>query len=174
MEEMWVCSLGWGDPLEKGMATHSSILAWRILWTEEPGRPGFMGLQESDMTKRYLSLFLSISFWTHLSKSPLSRSFFSGCLFIGINLVLFSENHCEESVVSLSLCQGPTPGSSGGSAPRGDGWANSSSRRGPATCWRSLSPLDAAPSAHALVPSAFQPAQGLRHRYCCVKITEKL
>ena len=31
----WVRSLGWGDPLEEGMATHSSILAWRILWTEE-------------------------------------------------------------------------------------------------------------------------------------------
>ena len=37
-QEMWVHSLGWEDPLEKGMATHSSILAWRIPWTEEPGR----------------------------------------------------------------------------------------------------------------------------------------
>ena len=37
MWETWVQSLGWDDPLEKGMATHSSILAWRILWTEEPG-----------------------------------------------------------------------------------------------------------------------------------------
>ena len=36
-QEMWVQSLGWEDPLEEGMATHSSILAWRILWTEEPG-----------------------------------------------------------------------------------------------------------------------------------------
>ena len=35
--EDWVWSLGWEDLLEKGMATHSSILAWRILWTEEPG-----------------------------------------------------------------------------------------------------------------------------------------
>jgi len=34
---MWVRSLGWEDPLEKGMAAHSSILAWRIPWTEEPG-----------------------------------------------------------------------------------------------------------------------------------------
>ena len=33
----WVQSLGWEDPLEKGMATHSSILAWEIQWTEEPG-----------------------------------------------------------------------------------------------------------------------------------------
>ena len=37
MQETWVQSLGWEDPLEKGTATHSSILAWRIPWTEEPG-----------------------------------------------------------------------------------------------------------------------------------------
>ena len=37
-EEAWVRSLGWEDPLEKEMATHSSILAWEIPWTEEPGR----------------------------------------------------------------------------------------------------------------------------------------
>ena len=35
--ETWVQSLGWEDPLEKGMATYSSVLAWRIPWTEEPG-----------------------------------------------------------------------------------------------------------------------------------------
>ena len=37
-QEMWVQSPGWEDPLEEEMATHSSILAWRIPWTEEPGR----------------------------------------------------------------------------------------------------------------------------------------
>ena len=37
VQESWVRSLGWDDPLEKGMATHYSILAWRIPWTEEPG-----------------------------------------------------------------------------------------------------------------------------------------
>ena len=37
MLETWVQSLGWEDPLEKGMVSHSSILAWRIPWTEEPG-----------------------------------------------------------------------------------------------------------------------------------------
>ena len=37
MWETWVQSLDWKDPLEKEMGTHSSILAWRILWTEEPG-----------------------------------------------------------------------------------------------------------------------------------------
>ena len=49
MRETWVLSLGWEDPLEKEMATHSSILAWEIPWTEEPGRLQSMGLQESDM-----------------------------------------------------------------------------------------------------------------------------
>ena len=43
MEETWVRSLGREDALEKEMATHSSILAWRIPWTEEPGRLQFMG-----------------------------------------------------------------------------------------------------------------------------------
>ena len=42
--------LGWEDLLEKEVATHSSILAWRIPWTEDPGRLQSMGLQESDTT----------------------------------------------------------------------------------------------------------------------------
>ena len=45
-QEIWVCSLGQEDPLEKGMATHSGILAWRIPWTEEPGGPQSIGLQK--------------------------------------------------------------------------------------------------------------------------------
>ena len=45
MLETWVRSLGWEDPLEKEMATHSSILAWRTPWTEEPGRLQSTGLQ---------------------------------------------------------------------------------------------------------------------------------
>ena len=48
MQETWVQSLGWEDPLEKGMATHCSVLAWRIPWTEEePGGLQSMGLQKS-------------------------------------------------------------------------------------------------------------------------------
>ena len=43
MQEAQVPPLGWEDPLEKGMATHSSILAWRIPWTEETGRLQSMG-----------------------------------------------------------------------------------------------------------------------------------
>ena len=45
MQETWVPSLGWEDPLEKEMATHSSILAWRIPWTEEPGELQSTGSQ---------------------------------------------------------------------------------------------------------------------------------
>ena len=47
MRETWVQSLGWEDPLEEGMTTHSSILAWRIPWTEEPGRLQSMGSQRA-------------------------------------------------------------------------------------------------------------------------------
>ena len=46
MWETWVWSMGWEDPLEEGTATHSSILAWRIPWTEEPGRLQSMGSQQ--------------------------------------------------------------------------------------------------------------------------------
>ena len=45
VQEMWVWSMGWEDSLEEGMATHSSILAWRIPWTEEPGSLHSMGSQ---------------------------------------------------------------------------------------------------------------------------------
>ena len=51
MLETWVRSLGWDDPLEKGMATHSSVLSWSIPWTEKPGGPQSMGHRESDMTE---------------------------------------------------------------------------------------------------------------------------
>ena len=51
MQETWVQPLGWEDPLEKGMATHSSTLACRISWTEEPG-----GLQLNEGTKSQIRL----------------------------------------------------------------------------------------------------------------------
>ena len=58
MWEAWVRSLGQEDPLEKGMATHSSILAWRIPWTEEPG-----GLQ-SVKVKSLSRVRLVVTPWT--------------------------------------------------------------------------------------------------------------
>ena len=51
MKEMWVRPLGQEDPLEKEMITDSSILAWEMPWTEEPGGLQSVGLQESDMTE---------------------------------------------------------------------------------------------------------------------------
>ena len=45
MQDMWVRSLGWEDPLEEEMATHSHLLAWEILWTGEPGRLQSVGSQ---------------------------------------------------------------------------------------------------------------------------------
>ena len=50
MQETWDRFLGWENPLEKEMATHSSILVWKIPWTEEPGGLQSMGSQESDKT----------------------------------------------------------------------------------------------------------------------------
>ena len=52
MWETWVRTLGQEDPLEKEMATHSSILPWRIPWTEEPGGLQFTGRKESNKTER--------------------------------------------------------------------------------------------------------------------------
>ena len=51
MQEMWVQSLGLEDPLEEEMATHSSILAWKIPWTDEPGGLQSQGRKESRMTQ---------------------------------------------------------------------------------------------------------------------------
>ena len=51
MPGTWVRSLLWEDPPEEGMATHSSVLAWRILWTEEPGRLHSAGVSGSNTTK---------------------------------------------------------------------------------------------------------------------------
>ena len=51
MQVMRVQSLGWKDPLETDMETHSNILAWKIPWTEEPGRIQSMGLQRVNTTE---------------------------------------------------------------------------------------------------------------------------
>ena len=52
VQETQVQSLGWDDPLEREIATHSSVLAWRIPWTEEPSGLQSMGLKELDTTER--------------------------------------------------------------------------------------------------------------------------
>ena len=63
LQETQIRSLGQEDPLEKGMAAYSSILAWRILWTEKPGEIQSMGLTESDTTEGLtLSITLKVNF----------------------------------------------------------------------------------------------------------------
>ena len=73
MQEMWVRSQGWEDPLEKEMATHSSILAWKIPWTEKLARLQSMGLQraEQDWAQMHISmwLFKKCSFFTNNEQS---------------------------------------------------------------------------------------------------------
>ena len=61
MQETPVQLLGWEYPLEEGMATHSSILAWEIPWIEEPGRLQSMGSQKLDMTKKHKEEVLPIN-----------------------------------------------------------------------------------------------------------------
>ena len=81
---MWktqVRSQGREDPLEKEMATHSSTLAWRISWVEEPGRLQSMGSQESDTTER-----IHFHFHFHF---PLNQAFFPPLLSIQAILILY-------------------------------------------------------------------------------------
>ena len=74
MQEMWVWSLNQKDPLEEGMATHSSILAWRIPWAEEPGglTVHFMGSQRvsnnwaTDHTHTHTHTFMQFIIWYSL------------------------------------------------------------------------------------------------------------
>ena len=73
MWETWVQSLGWEDPLEKEMAIHSSTIAWKISWTEEPGRLQSIGSQRINKVL-HISLagkLLETQFPGHLRKSPL-------------------------------------------------------------------------------------------------------
>ena len=60
MEETWVQSPGWEDPLEKGMTIHSSILAWRIPWTENLGGLKSMGLQRGGKTERVTHIHIHV------------------------------------------------------------------------------------------------------------------
>ena len=69
VQEIWVQSLGQEDILEKGMATHSSILAWRIPWTEEPGGLQSWSLKELDTTEQLtllITLCISVSLLIHI------------------------------------------------------------------------------------------------------------
>ena len=76
MQEIWVQSLGREDPLEEGMATHSSILAWKIPWTEEPSRLQSMGSQRVGrgwVTKHALTLHICLP-WRLVTKDRSSAA----------------------------------------------------------------------------------------------------
>ena len=71
MQEMWVPSLGWKDLLEKEMATHSSVPAWEIPWTEEPGRLQSMGFLKEispGCSLEGLMLKLKLQYFGHLMR----------------------------------------------------------------------------------------------------------
>ena len=70
MQETWVQSLGQEDILEKEMATHSSILAWKITWMEKPGRLQSMGRKESDTTEQLHYRELWASLVVQIVKNP--------------------------------------------------------------------------------------------------------
>ena len=82
-QEMQVWYMGWEDPLEKGMATHSSILAWRIPWTEDPGGLQSRGHKQLNVTEQLLLLLLShfshvrlfATPWTVAHQAPPSMGF---------------------------------------------------------------------------------------------------
>ena len=64
MRETWVRSLVWEDPLEEEMATHSSILAWRIPWSEEPGGLQFTGVQRVRHILKQLTSMQGLPQWS--------------------------------------------------------------------------------------------------------------
>ena len=72
LQETWIRSLGWEDPLEEGLATHSSLLAWRTPWTEEPGGLRPMGSQEWDTTERLRTAQLYVCRYCSVVRSRLA------------------------------------------------------------------------------------------------------
>ena len=89
-QETWVRSLGWEDPLEKVMATHSSIFAWEVPWTEEPGSLQSMGLQRvgHDWTQTH----------TDISTVKRRKGIISVCVFLLISKEALSEVFIDFSI----------------------------------------------------------------------------
>ena len=91
MQEMQVQSLGQEDPLEEEMATHSSILAWRIPWTEEPGGLQSMGSQrvKNDLVSKHTCWYTEIQLVSHTAVTTSNVAKFTSVLII---CLLFSTN----------------------------------------------------------------------------------
>ena len=100
---MWVQSLGWEDPLEEGMATHSSILAWRIPWTEESGKVQSIGSKRvrhnwSNLALTDWSTFHTLTCYLQFSSVEFSHS------------VVSDSFRPHESQHARPPCPSPTPG----------------------------------------------------------------
>ena len=79
IQETWVWSLAWKDPLEKGMATQSSILDWRLPWTEEPGRLQSRELQSHMWLSNYHYLMINNNYLKNY-KVPGFKRFYQSSL----------------------------------------------------------------------------------------------
>ena len=102
MQETWIWSMAWGDPLEKGTATHSSILAWRIPWTVEPGRLQSMVWQRVGhdwVTFTFTHLFLRCSL--PLTRCTYPLTFTKGNFFIIICLATYAHAKSLQSCPTL-------------------------------------------------------------------------
>ena len=87
VQETWVRSLGQEDPLEKEMATHSSILAWRIPWTEEPGELQSMGSQKVRHNSHTQHIHTHncmryLCFWIHVNRRSVVRTDVCACTWV--------------------------------------------------------------------------------------------
>ena len=108
IQEMWVRSLGWEDPLEKEIATHSSILAWRIPWTEEPGGLQSTGLQRVRL--KQLSTYVTPSTSCVSGRNPFTfvssslEFFFFKYLPLSISVKMIFVNYSEQSLVCVRYC----------------------------------------------------------------------
>ena len=83
MWKTWIWFLGWEDPLKKGMGTHFSNLAWRIPWTEEPGRVQSMGsrrVSKDWATFTFTKLIINVMYLNHPETTPLHLNSWKNCL----------------------------------------------------------------------------------------------
>ena len=94
-QETWIWSLGQEDPLEKGMATHFSILAWEIPWTEEPGGYSPRGHKELDKTEQ-----LSTHTITYMGKEP-EKNVYIQLNHFGIHLKL--TQHHKSAILKFKI-----------------------------------------------------------------------
>ena len=98
MQEMQVQSLGQEDPLEEEMATHSSILAWRIPWTEEPGGLQSMGSQrvENDLVSKHTCWYTEIQLVSHTAVTTSNVAKFTSVLIICLLFYTNKSGHLEK------------------------------------------------------------------------------